>query len=201
MKRVGILGGTFNPPHLGHLHAAKTVREALNLDEVWLMPTQTPPHKPMPAGSPDAASRLEMVKLAAAGEEGLAASELELTLPPPSYTANTVRVLAQRYPDTQFWWIVGADMLLTLEKWYHPEVIFAHCRIAALARENEQSQAIREHAGYLRKTYGAGIDLVESVPYPMSSTQVREILAADARPEGIPAAVYDYILEKGLYRA
>ena len=199
-RRVGILGGTFNPPHLGHLYAAQTVREALTLDEVWLVPTQTPPHKPLPPGSATAQERLEMVELAVADLPGLKACGIELTLPPPSYTSRTITELVKQHPDTDFWWIVGADMLMTLHSWVAPDVIFANCRIAAMAREEDQLNTVHEHAEYLRRHWNARIDVVETPPMPLSSTQVRDQMQQGAGNQGLPAQVAAYIEEKGLYR-
>ena len=118
--KIGIYGGTFNPPHLGHLAAARAAMDALGLDKLLLMPAATPPHKELPPGSPPAADRLAMAeKLADAllMPKTVQVSTLEMDRPGPSYTADTVEQLHEREPESELWLLVGSDMFLTLHTW------------------------------------------------------------------------------------
>ena len=117
MKKVGLLGGTFNPPHIGHLIMANEVKHALHLDEVRLMPTSIPPHKADPSdATPE--QRLRMVELAVIGIPGLTASSFEVDRGGVSYTFDTMKALTEQEPDTNFHFIIGGDMIDMLHKWY-----------------------------------------------------------------------------------
>ena len=117
MKRVGILGGTFNPPHIGHLIVANEVKNALDLDEVRLMPTAVPPHKQVP-GDATASQRLQMVELAVADSNGLTAFPFEVERGGVSYTFDTMKQLTEMEPDTSFDFIIGGDMIDMLPEWH-----------------------------------------------------------------------------------
>ncbi len=117
MKKVGLLGGTFNPPHIGHLIMANEVKHALHLDEVRLMPTSIPPHKADPSdATPE--QRLHMVKLAVSESPGLTASSFEVDRGGVSYTFDTMTSLTEQEPDTHFHFIIGGDMIDMLHRWY-----------------------------------------------------------------------------------
>ena len=117
MKKVGLLGGTFNPPHIGHLIMANEVKHALHLDEVRLMPTSIPPHKADPSdATPE--QRLHMVKLAVSESPGLTASSFEVDRGGVSYTFDTMTALTEQEPDTHFHFIIGGDMIDMLHRWY-----------------------------------------------------------------------------------
>lgn len=198
MSRVGLLGGTFNPPHNGHLHAAVETRRALHLDAVWFVPDAMPPHKALPIDTPSPEERLAMTRLAADTVGGEVCT-LELTLPAPSYTARTVSILTEQYPDDTFWWIVGSDMLLMIQNWVDSATIFRCVRIAALARHDADADSIAAHAEYLRKEHHARVDLIDVPPVEVSSTAIRDALRMGICPPELPGCVYDYIRERGLY--
>jgi len=227
MRKIGLLGGTFSPPHTGHLHAAKAAVEELGLDELWFLPAAQPPHKALPAGTPTPGQRAEMTELLARelSEElpekcsgvNVSVCRMELELPPPSYTARTVSLLREQYPDDDFTFIVGSDMLLSLARWYHPEIILQKVRIAALSRHDADTAKLRACAEELKERFGGEIVLLNAAVREMSSTELREMLEKlkapvtspeKLRTEGVPAeppegltpAVYRYILENGLYR-
>lgn len=193
-----MFGGTFNPPHIGHVHAACAASQALDL-EVLFIPDNIPPHKTLPHGSASAEDRLAMTRIAARNVPGASVSDMELRRGERSYTADTLEELHMVYPDALLWLIVGTDMLCTLENWYHPERIFALCRIAALARTPDDHALIREHAAVLTANFGAAIDIVDTEPIPVSSSQIREGLYHGAE-KWLPDGVFAYIKEKGLYR-
>ena len=173
VKRIGIYGGSFNPPHLGHLRAAKAVRDALGLDEVRLIPAGNPPHKELPEDSASPEQRLAMTRLLVKGEKGLTVSDLELRRNGPCYTADTLRELHTMDPEAKLFLVIGTDMLLTLDKWYHPEEILSLAAVAALPRQEEDLAKVREKAAALGKDFQAEIQVIESIPLEISSTQVR----------------------------
>ena len=196
-ERLGIFGGTFNPPHNGHVHAAREASQALDM-RVLFIPDNIPPHKRLPRGSASARDRLEMTRLAALEVEGSQVLDIELRRRGKSYTADTVEQLSQMYPGSELWLIVGTDMLCTMDTWYKPERIFEKAGIAALARNDGDSPEIAESAEYLREKYGARIELIEAQPLPVSSSQIRA-LPYDQMRSWLPHAVFEYIEERGLY--
>lgn len=193
--RIAMFGGTFNPPHLGHMAAAKACVETLQLDKLLLMPDNIPPHKILPEGSATPQQRLQMCRIAASKIPNCEACDLELRRTGPSYTVDTVTELAQRYPDSQLWLIVGTDMILSFDRWREPEKIGSLCRLAVVARNEEDRKAITKKSAQLRQTLGLGIDLIDNVAFPASSTEVRANIA-DAPLDPDVAA---YITEQLLY--
>ena len=117
MERIGIYGGTFNPPHIGHLHAAEQTVEILNLDKLLLIPDRIAPHKEIPSGSPTPEQRLEMVRIAASGNPKLEVSDMELRREGPSYSYITVEQLREIYPDAKLYLLMGTDMFLSFLSW------------------------------------------------------------------------------------
>ena len=113
MARIGVYGGSFNPPHLGHIFAARKERQLLGLDKVLLIPAAIPPHKAVAEGSPDGETRLALTKLAIAGEAGMEVSRIELDRPGPSYTVDTLRTLRECYPQDALYLLMGTDMFLS----------------------------------------------------------------------------------------
>ena len=197
MKRIGILGGTFNPPHNGHIHAARQTKDALGLDGIWLMPDNIPPHKAMPAGSPDTCQRLEMTRLAAQEIPDAEVCELELYRGGRSYTVDTMTELTHRYPETAFHFIMGTDMLLTLDSWYRPQDICRLCALAVVAREDDDHEALEAAAQKYRLLWNARIDLVDCPALPMSSTELRT--DPEACRAMVPDRVWEYIQKNRLY--
>ena len=193
--RIAMYGGTFNPIHLGHMHAARAVVEALALDKLLLMPAGIPPHKTLPEGSASPAQRLDMCRIAANRLPRTEACPLELEREGASYTVDTLRELRQRYPQADLWLVVGTDMVLTFDRWRQPEEMAKLCRLAVVARDEQDRQRIAEKAAALRQSLGLGIDIIDCPALPMSSTQVRETLE-----EGLlHPAVLDYIRQNRLY--
>lgn len=134
--RVGVLGGTFNPIHLGHLIVAADAHRALSLDRVLFVPSAEPPHKPGGVSVP-AASRLKMVRAAVRGDPRFAVDDLELHRRGPSYTVDTLRVLRERWPDADICLLIGADLASDLDTWRHPEEIAREARIIVLTRNGQ----------------------------------------------------------------
>ena len=123
MMKIGIYGGTFNPPHTGHLHAAKQAVQILDLDKLLLIPDRIAPHKEIPAGSPVPQQRLEMLRIAAAGEPKMEVSDIELKREGASYSYLTVEALREIYPDAELYLLMGTDMFLSFDTWMNPERI------------------------------------------------------------------------------
>ncbi len=193
--RLAMYGGTFNPIHLGHMNAARAVVSALALDKLLLMPAGLPPHKILPQGSATPAQRLEMCRLAASALEKVEVSSIELERTGPSYTVDTLTELRQRYPRAQIWLVVGTDMVLSFDRWREPERMAKLCRLAVVARDEQDRQAIAQKAAELRESLGLEVDIIHCPALPMSSTQVRESLD----PSLLHPLVLDYVQAHRLY--
>ncbi|MBO2527541.1 MAG: nicotinate (nicotinamide) nucleotide adenylyltransferase [Clostridiales bacterium] len=199
MARIGIFGGSFNPPHLGHILAVREFKEKLSLDRVLLIPAATPPHKKLTANSPDASHRLAMTKLAAADLPYAEVSDIELRREGASYTADTLNELCLRYPNDEFFLLMGTDMFFSFETWYHPERIAAQAVIAVAHRSADNAQELQACAQRLQEKLDARISFVENEYLPHSSTSVRAMLAFHAAQEYLHPAVLNYIWENNLY--
>lgn len=207
--KIGVYGGTFDPPHLGHMEAARAAAEALGLDKLLLIPAAVPPHKALPPDAVAPQARLAMAAMVADGvnlelkSPGLAeASAAEMDRTGKSYTADTLAQLRERYPEDELWLLLGTDMFLSLQTWREPEKIISLAGIAAFDRTEADSGGMEGQARRLRERYGARVALVR-LPRVMeiSSTQVRELLVRN-RVEAralLWCQVYGYILRHGLY--
>lgn len=199
---IGVYGGTFDPPHWGHITAARAAMEQLKLDKLVLIPDRVPPHKALPEGSASPEQRLEMATLAAA-ELGKRAevSDRELRRSGPSYTSDTLAALRREYPEDTLWLLMGSDMFLSLQTWHAPEEIMALARIAPFSREAEdESAAFAAQQSRLERAYGAQIRIVQNPEVrELSSTEVRAALAAGQGSNLLPPAVYGYVLREHLY--
>ena len=203
--KIGIYGGTFNPPHLGHVTAARAVFELLRLDKLLVIPAGLPPHKDLPDHSPTAAQRLEMTRLAAEqmGLDGkVEVLDMELSRAGKSYTSDTLVELKKRYPDDELWLLMGTDMFLTLQAWHAPEEILSLAGIAAFGRtEADTEELFSVQRDYLYKTYPQARIFTLTIPgvIDVSSTELRQKLAEGTGGALLPPAVYGYILRQGLY--
>lgn len=199
MARIGILGGTFNPPHVGHLACAEAALSQLGLDRLLLMPVALPPHKEA-VEDPGPQHRVAMCRLAAAGDERLGLSELEIDRGGPSYTVDTLRALHDASPQDELTFVAGGDMAASLPGWREPEEVLRLARFAVAEREGAgRAEVERAGAGL------AGRDRVVFFDMPridVSSSAIREGVAA-GRPvrDLVPDAVARYIEEHGLYGA
>lgn len=200
--RIGIYGGTFNPPHNGHITAAQAAMEALKLDKLLLIPDNVPPHKALPAGSPDSRQRLEMTVLATAALGKKAeASDIELHRSGKSYTGDTLREVHEKYPEDELFLLMGSDMFLSLHSWHEPEVICDLAQIVPFSRvSGGEEAAFAAQKLRLEQQYGARVSVVVN-PHviELSSTEVREALAAGKGEELLPRPVYGYIQREHLY--
>ena len=199
MERIGIFGGTFNPPHTGHIRAAVRGAEALGLDKVVLIPARQVPGKQMPEGSPTPEQRLEMVRLAAAPYPILEVSDLEVRAQGSSYTWQTLRTLGERYPGAELTLMVGSDRLLSLPKWKQAEEIVKTAAIAVVPRGGKQEKNLLLPGIHALEEMGATVITAETVPCEISSTQLRRLLAFRCASEFLDPAVEDYIRKNSLY--
>lgn len=196
-RQIGILGGTFQPIHLGHMDMALSALSVLNLDEVLLMPDRIPPHKDLPEGATDA-QRLEMIRLSAQKYNGLTVSDMELMRPGKSYTADTLALLADRLPNAQLYFIMGSDMLRSLPNWYKPEQVCALARLVCVRRQGNIGGE-EESAKKLAQTYGAKVTLLPPVR-EVSSTEIRTRARLGLPLENlVEPTVEQYICAHGLY--
>lgn len=193
--RIAMFGGTFNPPHMGHVSAARACVRELSLDRLIFMPACLPPHKALPEETASPQQRLEMTRLAAEQVPGAEVSDIEARRGGRSYTVDTLAELRRLYPEAELWLVVGTDMLMTLENWRESERIMQLASVAAVAREHGERERLREKAAELAERYGARVRVIEAEAVPVSSTMLR-------RGEGwelLPADVAEYIRAQGLY--
>lgn len=191
------MGGTFNPPHNGHVHAAQQAAAALHFDRLLLIPDNIPPHKMMPKGSASREQRLEMTRKMARLIPGAEASDLELKRGGRSFTADTLRRLTAENPGSTLYFIMGTDMLLTLDKWREPETICALAVLAVIARDEKDRAAIAQKAVWLHETWQARVEIIDCPALPVSSTQVREDRSVCRNM--VPPEIFAYIEQQGLY--
>jgi nicotinate-nucleotide adenylyltransferase len=197
---IGILGGTFNPPHLGHLVCAQTAYEQLSLDRVVLMPAGIPPHKDV-AADPGAQARYELCERAVAGDERFAVSHVELDRAGRSYTVDTLRSLHEQSPQDDLTFIVGGDMARSLPSWREPEALLALATVAVAERAGSARDAIRQELSGL-PTAQERVRFFEMPRIDISSSLVRDRVADGGSIRYlVPDAVADTIADNGWYRA
>lgn len=200
MAKIGIFGGTFNPPHMGHVLAAKEVKDALGLDRIILVPDANPPHKELPQDSPTPEVRLQMVEAAVAGVDCVSVSDLELIRSGRSYTSDTLRQLKTLYPDDTLYLIMGTDMFLSLHTWHEPEAICALAVIVAMEREEKgRSDELKRQKQRLEEAWNAQIEIVDNRRVEISSTMVRRMLILGGAEKYVAPAVLDMIYRLKLY--
>lgn len=199
--RTVIFGGSFNPPHAGHISAALSAVRELEPDRFIVMPDYEAPHKKMADGSPEPAQRLELCRIAFGSIPGVEVSDLEINRGGRSYTIDTLTTLRELYPDDEFTLIVGSDMLLGFDKcWYRFDDILKLTSLAVCSREGNDLEALEQHSDYLRREYGANITiLLNHEAIVESSTEIRLQLASGQCPDSLPDGVWKYICEHGLY--
>jgi nicotinate-nucleotide adenylyltransferase len=195
--RLGILGGTFNPPHLGHLVCAQEAYLQLELDRVMLIPARIPPHKPIEE-EPGAEHRLELCRLAVQGDERFAASGLELARSGPSYTVDTLRELRTEAPDNDLFLIVGGDIAAGLPQWRESEQVLELARLAVANRRGTPEASVQAALHAVRGGERAAFFQMPQIA--ISSTMVRErVRTGQPIRYLVPDPVSGYIERRGLY--
>ena len=192
--KIGILGGSFDPIHNGHLNMALKSYEQYDLDEVWLIPNGNAPHKDSDKMA-DATDRLAMCELVAAEYPFLKTCDIEIVSEEYSYTYITVTKLQEIYPEHEFYFIMGADSLDYFDKWRKPEIIASVCKILVINRDEFSEADMAEKIRRINDIFPANIQIVHCPKVDVSSTELRAKLdKADLLP-----AVYEYICEHDLY--
>jgi len=218
--RIGLLGGTFNPIHVGHLKIAEAVRHTLKLAAVWFIPTGKAPHKKEEA-EPSRANRLEMVRLAIQDNPHFKACDIETKRPDVSYTIDTLTILKQLHPKNTFFFIIGTDAFSNLHRWKTPEKLletmpfvivprvdypFSHLpNLAILNRINMTS--LKELDCHQRKRYtfsvpnGGHLYFVQTALHPIAAGEIRSRIQSGKTVKTLlPQQVLSYIIKRGLYR-
>jgi len=199
MERIGIYGGTFNPPHIGHLQAAQQAITALGMNHLLVIPDRIAPHKEIPQGSPTPQQRLEMLSLAAADCPRMEISDIELNREGVSYTYQTIQQLRPVYPDAELVLLMGTDMFLSFHTWKNPGIILENASLGVFYRGEKGEAAAIEAKKAEMEARGATVYLVKNPVIPISSTQMRRLLAFRCAGEFLPQGVLDYIREHRLY--
>ncbi len=199
-RKVGILGGTFDPIHNGHLILAQTAREQFGLDEVWIMPAKTPPHK-SDHQITEAAHRIEMTRRAIAGNPKFCLSLFEMEREGYTYTCETLSLLKEDYPDTEFFFIMGADSVFDFEKWRQPDKIAGLCVLLVANRSEEPDEELLAQIDKIRREYKGDVRLLRIPALEIASHVLRDMVAAGSSIRYYtPDAVVRYIDEHHLYR-
>lgn len=204
MKKIGIMGGTFDPIHNGHIMLGKQAYDEYNLDSVWYMPSKVPPHKKDHTITP-AEERQAMVKEAIASYPYFEMSDFEFRRAGGNtYTADTLRLLKEEYPDVEFYFIAGEDSIMDIEKWYHPEYILSNIIFLAAVREyDETDRSFDEQISYLREKYHANIFKLHCREMNVASAEIRDAIKSGHFDEVcslVPENVCRYIEQHGLYQ-
>ena len=196
-ERIALLGGTFDPPHLGHVVLARSVADALRLDRVVWMPTGNPNFKQDVKVTP-AEMRLEMVELACAEDPRFEASAMEIEREGVTYTADTLAELKAAHPGAELLFIVGTDSAMHIMRWRRAEEVAALCTVVAVVRKGFPADAVR--AAHENSDIRFDLELLELDVPGISSTEVRAAVAAgESISQLVPAGVERYIVEHGLY--
>ena len=195
--RTGIFGGSFNPPHLGHLHLAESVHDALGLDEVWLVPSGISPHRSMTAYA-SGEDRLAMCRLMAEEHDWMRAEDYELRQDGISYTWRTLVHFAETFPENELFLLVGGDMLSSFTQWNLWQEILRRAALAAVTREPGEYEQLVPHAEELRQHGEVYLLNVES--FAISSTKIRErIQKSQDCSCYLPEKIVQYIQTRNLY--
>ena len=198
-RKVGIMGGTFDPIHFVHLVLAENAYRAYDLDEVLIMPNSQPPHKQGRHITPGL-DRLAMAQLAVKDVPYFRVSDMEIRRKGLSYTARTLYELRQQHPDTDYYFIMGADSVFQIETWHEPARILDSCIVLAAVRDHKRVSQLQEQIDYLHRKYGSDIRILPIPELELSSSQIR-----CRRREGLsvrfmlPDSVLEYMNSHHLY--
>ena len=202
MRKVGILGGTFNPIHNGHLALGKAAMEQYGLEEVWLMPSKLPPHKSHFAMLSEE-HRLTLVSLAAESDSCFTVSDFELRREGLTYTADTLELLTKEYPDTKFYFIVGGDSLIKFTHWRRPERILELATLLGAGRAGYEENTVNKAVESLQKQFPqATIGTIILPDYPISSSEIRRAFytgKSESVKNALPEKVWNFLTEHKLY--
>ena len=200
-RKIGILGGTFNPIHVGHLLLAQNALEYCGLDEVLIMPSGCSYFK-NPMEVAPTADRVNMTALAIEDNDRFELSRIEADREGNSYTFETLDILCEQNPDTRYYYIIGADTLFSMETWKKPDAIFNKCTVVCARRNNLTENELEDKAGYLREHFKADVILMDIDEIPISSTFIRkQISQGKSCRYYLDDKVIKYIKEHELYKS
>ena len=200
-KRIGIMGGTFDPIHIGHLILGETAYQQFQLDKVLFMPAGNPPHKRNRQDRASNVQRTEMVRRAIWGNSHFALSLEEMENEGLSYTYETLEHLKETHPDTDYYFILGADSLYDFEKWKEPGRILKACTILVATRNHTSYERLEAVMTLLEEKYGGQIEKLDSLNIDISSKQIRSwILQGRSLAYYVPETVISYITENNIYK-
>ena len=197
--KVGIFGGTFNPPHIGHVRAAADAAESLALDVLFVVPAGIPPHKNISSDDPGAGHRLKMTQMAFGDIPQAVISEHEIEAEDISYTVDTAKYVSALYPDAQLFLLVGTDMFLTLGQWKDASTLLGVVTPAVFSRGKNESEKTQAYAEMLKLDFNLNTCIIEHEETEISSTELRELLPLRQGCGYIPDTIYEYIIKNRLY--
>lgn len=201
-RRVGLMGGTFDPIHIGHLLLAECAYEQFGLEQVLFLPTGNPPHKDKKMMGASDADRAEMVRLAIDGNPHFALDPEEMQRQGFTYTHDTLEILTRRHPDTDYYFIIGADSLMAFDTWYRPEGICANCILAVAVRDQLDTGTIRMKMQELEERYHARVFLLQTPDVDIASSRLRALrMQRRSIRYYVPDPVLQYIEEHALYQS
>jgi len=199
--KICVYGGSFNPPHRGHIAAAKAALRQIKPEKMLIIPDRAAPHKDMAGDSPTPEQRFELTRLSFSDEPGVQLSDIELKRQGRSYTADTLRQLLGQYPGARLYLLVGTDMLCSFEQWRSFEWILQNVTLAVAARNAGETEKIEAAARVLGDKYGAKTQIIQAEPVPAASTDLRGALREGAGRELMHPAAYAYVIKYRLYGA
>lgn len=199
--RIIVYGGTFNPPHLGHVSALRSAMMQLKPDKTLVIPTGEAPHKQFASGSPDAQTRLELTRRAFEGVDGVEISDMEIRRGGKSYTELTLEEISSDCPGAEIYLLLGTDMFESLEQWQDYRLIMRQAVLAPAVRRGDELSEVEVCAKRFAREYGAKTVFIDHDPISVSSTQLRELLPERGGLEYLPDAVYSEIIRRRLYGA
>lgn len=199
--KIGIMGGTFDPIHKGHLMIAEYAYRQFELDEVWFLPNGNPPHKDNPDIAKETKARVEMTALAIEDIPYFKLNTFESERTEKSYSYQTIQHFKEEYPEHEFYFIIGADSLLKIETWVRPDLVIQNIIILAAYRDDmDTPEEMYQQIDYLNQKYGGDIRLLKTPLLDVASHEIREeILKGHTAALLVPEKVLNYIKEKHLY--
>ena len=199
--KIGVFGGTFNPPHFGHIQSVKAAVAQLGLDKLIIVPSATPPHKPVPDGTPSVEFRLNMAKLAFEDIPNSIVSDFEIKNGNMCYTIDTVTAIKRDFPESELFLLLGTDMYLSLYSWKDWENLLKLAAPAVFSRNNELKSEIENFSLTLREKFDVRAKIVDNTVLDISSSAIRDMLPNRGGIKYLDENVYSYIISNRLYGA
>ena len=199
--KIAIYGGSFDPPHSGHIEAARTVAETLEPDLFLIVPHNLTPDKDSSEDRPTPRQRLELCRMSFRDIPGARISDMDVLRGGKSYTYDTVNDVEAEYPGSELYLVLGTDEFLELEDWYQFRSLISRCTLAVLSRTEDDTDALRSHADYMRSEYGARVEVLPHAPVEISSEDIRSRLPVRLGEDYLDADVYAVIIKNRFYSA